>query len=366
MPYLSPEQNRANCWILPEITARICSIKGCSTKAAHQQIRDALADGRLWPLLWDPSPPPRNVCLDGITVESASPPRRHQHWRGVRVNWRLGRVLDDFDLSAEALAAGCAKWRTLLIRRTTPSHLWPDPEEIAEANARRFAREQEREKREFENPGWSKWRVYSWIAYRDRSLICRIDSRHNLGGLQFYAPPCVDRRPEETLLHALRADKLKAIDSNGKEIVADYWLGKEARDIGDVIFRRVDVLRVWPDPASALEPPAQSTESNQRKVDSTRSAPAFHCDYQADALGEGAKEPNTIPAVPLLTFVKDFIAREQKADRQPTEVRLEKAWHDTGRRGRRDELRSTFHKEMAAAGKEVNVGRPKNSPRNSP
>ena len=66
------------------------------------------------------------------------------------------------------------------------------------------------------------------------------------------------------------------------------------------------------------------------------------------------------------TFVKHFVAREQEADRQPTQVRLEKAWHNAGRRGHRNELRITFNQQMAAAGKEVNVGRPKNSPRNSP
>lgn len=359
MPY---ESERAYWRTLPEIVDHIGAVNGCDRDAARQQIRKALANGTLGPLRWeDPRPTPRHI--GSATADLDDPRRRDPCWLDAEIDWDAGTVLE-FGFLPEY--RHLTRRRVLLVRRSAVAHLWPDRWKEEQAAERSRAMRRDCVEREFGKPGWSKWRIYSWIAHRDRSQICAIKNRSNLGGLQFYARPCVDRRPEETLLHALQADKLKAIDSGGKEIVADYWLGKEARDIGDVIFRRVDVLRVWPDPAFALEPPAQSSEFDQCEADLTRGASASHSDHQMDALGEGAKEPNTVPAVPLQTFVKHFVAREQEADRQPTQVRLEKAWHNAGRRGHRNELRITFNQQMAAAGKEVNVGRPKNSPRNSP
>jgi hypothetical protein len=122
--------------------------------------------------------------------------------------------------------------------------------------------------REFDEPGWSKWRVYSWIAYLDRSQICAIENRRNLCGLQAYGRPCVDREPEKTLLRALQEGELKAIDHHGGEIPADYWLGKEARDIGDdVTFRRADVLQVWPDPRTLHPAPDQALSLHGKALD---------------------------------------------------------------------------------------------------
>jgi hypothetical protein len=156
----------------------------------------------------------------------------------------------------------------------------PTSEEIAEADARRRVREEERAKLEFEKPGWSEWRVYSWIAYRNRSLICEVEDRRDLRMLRrrygWHKYPelfatysefqsaalrqliskresLLDKRPNETLLRALQADKLKAYDSGGREIPADYWVFKEAGDIATVAFRRADVLRIWPDQGGVSE-----------------------------------------------------------------------------------------------------------------
>jgi hypothetical protein len=133
--------------------------------------------------------------------------------------------------------------------------------------------------REFDKPGWSKCRVYSWTAYRDRSQICAIESWGDLFGLKAYERPCVDREPETTLLRALQEGELKAVGSDGKEIVADYWLGKEARDIGDdVIFRRMDVLRVWRDPldpaVSIVDGVAEQRRSSPRPAKARAAAKA--------------------------------------------------------------------------------------------
>jgi len=43
------------------------------------------------------------------------------------------------------------------------------PEEIAATESRRTEREKLRARQEFEKLGWSEWRLFSWIAYRDPS-----------------------------------------------------------------------------------------------------------------------------------------------------------------------------------------------------
>jgi hypothetical protein len=125
-------------------------------------------------------------------------------------------------------------------------------EEIAADERSRVAREQYAD-REFKKPGWSKWRVYSWIVYRDPRLICKIEDQHGLRALALYSET---PSPVETLLQALQDGRLKALGRQGKEIPVDFWLCKTARDVRDEVFRRRDVFAVWPpDPTAGLSLP---------------------------------------------------------------------------------------------------------------
>jgi hypothetical protein len=118
-------------------------------------------------------------------------------------------------------------------------------------------REQQHARIEFAKPGWSKWRVYSWIAYRDPERICTIEDSPSLGALRRYGDKrhyanadewsnLLDKAPEQTLLRALQEGELVALDGDGNELHTGYWLVRTPRDIGDVMFRKTDVLLVWP------------------------------------------------------------------------------------------------------------------------
>jgi hypothetical protein len=116
---------RGNWMTLPEIVTHITD-KNCTVEDARQQIRVALSDGALPRLRWEhpPTIPPGNV--GGETAEQElAPRRRHKHWQLVHINWETGRVLDDFDLTAEALER--AKWRRLLIHRINVRAVWDPP-----------------------------------------------------------------------------------------------------------------------------------------------------------------------------------------------------------------------------------------------
>jgi hypothetical protein len=129
--------------------------------------------------------------------------------------------------------------------------------------------------RAFNKPDWSKWEVFSWIAWRDPTLICAIEDdstlrayrRHGLDRESSDEP--VDDDSDFTLVDALKKGRLPAI-REGAELPREYWFGKAPRDLGpNVYFRREDVLAVRPaakDLCSALE--AAHEASTGRRPDS--------------------------------------------------------------------------------------------------
>jgi hypothetical protein len=126
MPYYKSraERERANWRTLPEAVDHVCTTDGCLPEEGYQQIRAALADGQLGPLLWaNRQPSPRRV--GGAAVESDDPPSPHRHWRNVKIDWKLGTVLDDFDYTEAGRPF--APWRMLLIHRVALKSHWPDP-----------------------------------------------------------------------------------------------------------------------------------------------------------------------------------------------------------------------------------------------
>jgi hypothetical protein len=90
---------------------------------------------------------------------------------------------------------------------------------------------------------------------------------------------------------------LRALDYNGKEIPADYWLGKEAKDIVDVTFRRADVLRVWPEPGSDQEAAPDSDAPADISVPNETPGAALVLTMQAREITEILKElgPGPMP-----------------------------------------------------------------------
>jgi hypothetical protein len=291
MPYVfRPERERAYWRTLPEIVDHICAVDGCDRDAARQQIRKALADNVLGPLKWEEDRRSTPLNIGGATADLDDPPPRDAGWLEAEIDWDAGTVLE-FVPECQRLA----RRRVLLVRLQAVAHVWPDREAEEQAAEQSRAMRRDHAQREFDKLGWIKWRVYSWIAYRDRSRICAIENVGNLWGLQQYARPCVvDRKPEETLLLALQAGELKAIDGDGEEIVADYWLGKEARDIGDdMIFRRADVLRVWKESG----PPSAGASADA-----------------SEALGELTKPGSTIAEPPQPEAVTTAAADAQRDD----------------------------------------------------
>jgi hypothetical protein len=116
-------------------------------------------------------------------------------------------------------------------------------EEIV-ANEQNRSAQRRYAEREFNERVWSKWRAYSWFAYRDPSLICAIETYGDLVALRRYAgtQTCHDRRPHVTLLKLLQDEKLK--DAEGKQVPGVRRLTeREAHKIGDPRFWRDDILQ---------------------------------------------------------------------------------------------------------------------------
>jgi hypothetical protein len=81
MPYISDAAREREHWrTLPEIVVHICRVDGSSQDAAQQQIRDALADGKLRPLRWEDRRPTPHY-IDGLSHASDDPPGRDVGWR---------------------------------------------------------------------------------------------------------------------------------------------------------------------------------------------------------------------------------------------------------------------------------------------
>ncbi len=171
MPYVSKaelqaEQERAKWVGLSELVRIVQAESNCSVETAHQQIRNALADGAIWPLRWESEPPESAYChrqrgsgvrfpswseLMGLGEPGCPPPsegrrgwadyRSVLHWQAVEIDWEQERVLDDFERNAfpqmrkDYRSADLgpdrpprprkAEWRTLWLDREACDRLWP-------------------------------------------------------------------------------------------------------------------------------------------------------------------------------------------------------------------------------------------------
>ena len=120
MPYIPKGQRGHDTWIgLAELLEIVQAESECSIEAAREQIRSALADSAIWPLDWEPAPPPSTYCrtkfgpLASHYGKPIRPPppcsknlanfqdlRSALHWHDVEIDWEKGRVLDDFEREA--------------------------------------------------------------------------------------------------------------------------------------------------------------------------------------------------------------------------------------------------------------------------
>jgi hypothetical protein len=115
MRYISKEAlYRAHYRTLPEWVKLIQQASDCSAKSAQQQILDGLYDGA-FAVRWDDRDknPLRypNPYLTGID----SPPPKGVFWRRAKINWRTGKVIDDWGLEKEGQSANTPCRRALLL-----------------------------------------------------------------------------------------------------------------------------------------------------------------------------------------------------------------------------------------------------------
>jgi hypothetical protein len=169
MPYIPKAQLKAQLersrWIsLADLVPIIRGVDDCTVEDAYQQIRDALADGAIRPLKWEPAPPPEppkrgRIRFPGYTP---APPGENSHWRKVKIDWENSRVFDNFEtvrrkaLIAEMrehdgpvldghsyprtlLPAQPSKWRTLLFDREACARIWPQALNVNSLNSRQMS-----------------------------------------------------------------------------------------------------------------------------------------------------------------------------------------------------------------------------------
>jgi hypothetical protein len=165
MEYISKGERELAQWMsLGEVEAFVLGrFPSCGSEGARQQIRAALGDG-MFSLRWDVRPEVPTGRAGGASVEERLPPRRHKRWQDARINWDSGEVLDDFYLTAEAIADGHAKWRRLLIHCISVRAVWspladkyqdPDLYEEQAALRLRIAREEREAKQAAMEAAWA-------------------------------------------------------------------------------------------------------------------------------------------------------------------------------------------------------------------
>jgi hypothetical protein len=117
MEYISEQARwRAFYRTLPQWVAMVSQASACSTRNARLQIVDGLFDGRFAVRWADQGKIP---FLD--PNDRDRPPPKGNFWRKAQINWRAGKVLDDWGMSDEGRAGGLARWRVVLLVPRGPS-----------------------------------------------------------------------------------------------------------------------------------------------------------------------------------------------------------------------------------------------------
>jgi hypothetical protein len=102
----------------------------------------------------------------------------------------------------------------------------------------------------FNSPFWNVWGLISWVAYRTPSDFCLIANEDRLEAAKLYGNTVLamkEKHPESVILDALQTGALAGL-LNGGELPRETWAGRRLWDVGDIQFRREDVLKTWPNP----------------------------------------------------------------------------------------------------------------------
>ena len=102
-------------------------------------------------------------------------------------------------------------------------------------------------------PFWTAWHVLSWIAFRDKDRLCRIENSSDFRQANWYSqPPIAEQKPHDVLRAALRRDEVTALGTDGAAIPSAKWAFVDKVWKQECIFRRNDILRIWTE--RGLEP----------------------------------------------------------------------------------------------------------------
>jgi hypothetical protein len=111
MEYLSEKARwRAHYRTLREWVGLVRRASACSAKRAQQQISDGLFDGK-FAARWEDQG--KGALRD--PADPDLPPQKGAFWRSAQINWRTGKVYDDWGVTEEGRALGAAYWRRLLL-----------------------------------------------------------------------------------------------------------------------------------------------------------------------------------------------------------------------------------------------------------
>jgi hypothetical protein len=213
-----------------------------------------------------------------IDFEAASKAFGCDKFKGRRLRWAImagpirvrGQKAQDpqsepVDIPAEHLAEGTFEPPDTLIVPGTPETFAPityinvrfsrsDIKKIVEARQASNAGQTHRlGVYYFNEPRWPLHRALAWIAFRrPEALTLNLNELllERWEALRGYenAAGLVTENPADELLRALRANQLKAIDANHRELPAEFWdeVSSDPRTWPEVRFRREDMRRLWP------------------------------------------------------------------------------------------------------------------------
>jgi hypothetical protein len=135
----------------------------------------------------------------------------------------------------------------------------------------------------FDEPRWPLRHALNWIACRkiEALLLMPEELRSLRGRAVLYGADTslVSKNPARELLTALKADKLRAIGPDHKELPPEFWDDKhvEVSIWPEVRFRRDDMTRVWP----AIEPLVRDSLEESARVPEAK--PVVHQPRMNDA-----------------------------------------------------------------------------------
>jgi hypothetical protein len=165
---------------------------------------------------------------------------------------------------------GKPRYNSVSVTRAEVMALWePLPAPVSPVNEY-LARVAERSAPVWNEPFWTVWNSLSWIAFQDRDRLCRIEDSDDFRQVISYeSHEMKEREPNRVLRDALRRGAMKALGPDGAEIPAARWAFVKTVWEMQCVFRREDVLRLWPEsgrgrqPSTVVHKPLSEGEARQ-------------------------------------------------------------------------------------------------------